>query len=171
MPSFRRGVALDGLVPYVILREPTLLVALVAAPVLSLLLVALTRAKRRWSWWAAGTSLGWVLAVTLYPTGTGLAHPALGVCVRSLARPELTGQGFEVYANVGLFILFAGCWAWATRRPLVALLMSVVLSAAIELVQSTGIGHTCSGQDWAANSLGALVGALALAGVFTVSRS
>lgn len=161
------AVTLAGHVIHVILREPVLLAGLLVSPVLALFLVwPVRRGTSRTTWWGAWTSLGWVFTLTLYPTGVGLAQPATRECFSSLAEPRILGAGLEVYANIGLFVVLTTCWSLATRRPSVALAAGVALSAAIELTQSTGIGHSCSGQDWAANSLGALLGSAVVASVF-----
>ena len=67
----------------------------------------------------------------------------------------------EVVANVVLFVapvLLAGV---ALRRPLLALVAGSALSASIEVIQAlaTGLGRSCSANDWLANTIGALIGA------------
>jgi glycopeptide antibiotics resistance protein len=69
--------------------------------------------------------------------------------------------------NVLAFMPFAFFAVLATRRPLVVLAVSVVMSAVIELVQTlTGQG-ACETQDFFNNSLGAVV-ATALAAAVNV---
>ena len=78
----------------------------------------------------------------------------------------------EVMANVVLFIpavLLAGV---LTRRPWLIFLMASGVSALIEGIQAlvTALGRSCSTNDWLANSLGAVLGALLAAVALRLAR-
>lgn len=96
-----------------------------------------------------------VAALTLVPTGRELA---VG-CAVEWSVPTL--GAVELIANVVLFVpvtLLAGV---LTRRPLVVLLAASGASVLVEVLQAfaTGLGRSCSTNDWLANTLGALLGA------------
>ncbi|MDT0165477.1 VanZ family protein [Actinotalea sp. AC32] len=100
-----------------------------------------------------------VLAVgflTLVPTSRELPTG----CAVEWAVPRL--GAVELMANVIMFappVLLAGV---LTRRPLVSLLAASGASALIEAFQALvpALGRSCSTNDWLANTLGALLGAL-----------
>ncbi|NPD04380.1 VanZ family protein [Nocardioides sp. zg-1308] len=104
---------------------------------------------------AALLSLVPVAALTLVPTSRDLA---VG-CAVEWATPSL--GAVEPMANLVLFVppaLFLGV---ALRRPIAVLVGASAVSALIELAQAflTGLGRSCSTNDWLSNTLGAALGA------------
>lgn len=96
-----------------------------------------------------------VVALTLVPT----SREVDGRCELAWMLP--TPGRVELAANVVLFVapvLLAGV---LLRRPLLALVAGTGLSAAIEVIQAlaTGLGRSCSTNDWLSNTIGALIGA------------
>jgi hypothetical protein len=132
------------------------------------------RAASRFGWRKvpavlAGLGAALLLAVTLSRSRPNLADMP-GVFYYE--EPFCLMNGFSVnggfeFLNVLAFMPFAFFAVLATRRPLVVLAVSVVMSAVIELVQTlTGQG-ACETQDFFNNSLGAVV-ATALAAAVNV---
>jgi len=68
----------------------------------------------------------------------------------------------ELMANVVLFVPVVLVAGVLTRRPLLVLGLAVAASAVIEVIQAfvTGLGRSCSTNDWLSNSLGGLLGAV-----------
>jgi hypothetical protein len=102
-----------------------------------------------------GLSVVGVLGLTLYPDGD--ARSAVGC---SLELPYLSPTAAESIANILLFVpvaLFAGL---LTRRPVMATLGVILMSAMIEVAQAVvlGIGRACDTSDLITNSVGAIVG-------------
>lgn len=108
------------------------------------------------AWWLLGASLVPVAITTLVPVERRLEQ----FCVVQWALP--TPSRVELMANVVLFVAPALLLAVAARRPVLALLAGVGVSAAIELVQALvpAIGRSCDTTDWTSNTLGAAIGAL-----------
>lgn len=149
-----------------LLNQPILIAVAIAAPVLALLAPLLMRSRSDvWSrrrWWLAITVLMWVLGFTLYPSSqpVGETSGALRACIEWLASPSIQGGlNLEVLLNILMFFALAAAWTIATRRFAAVVIGGVLLSLTIELLQPF-LGHTCSGQDWTANSLGAIAGSL-----------
>jgi hypothetical protein len=108
-----------------------------------------------------GLSAVGVLGLTLYPDGD--PRSAIGC---SLALPYLSPTAVESIANILLFIPVAFFAGLLTRRPVMATLGAILVSAAIEATQALVlvIGRACDTSDWITNSIGAIVGgALVLA--------
>jgi glycopeptide antibiotics resistance protein len=113
----------------------------------------------------AAVSLVAVLALTLVPTGRTSSRG----CTVQFAWPAL--GSVELLANVALFLPLALFAALATRRPAAVAVGGSALSVAIEVVQSqvTAIGRACDTNDWAMNSLGVLIGALAAGALLAIT--
>lgn len=115
-----------------------------------------------------GLSIMTVALLTLVPTGRELT---VG-CAIEWALPRL--GAVELVANVILFVpgvLLAGV---LTRRPLVVLVVAGGASVLIETVQALvpALGRSCSTNDWLANTLGAVAGALlAVAALYLARRA
>ncbi|WP_199424752.1 VanZ family protein [Actinotalea solisilvae] len=107
-----------------------------------------------------------VAALTLVPTGRELA---VG-CAVEWAVPTL--GAVEVMANVVLFVPVALLAGVLTRRPLVVLLAASGASLLLEVLQAfaTGLGRSCSTNDWLANTLGALLGTVLAAVALRLAR-
>ncbi|WP_322920573.1 VanZ family protein [Nocardioides renjunii] len=104
---------------------------------------------------AALLSLVPVAALTLMPTSRDLA---VG-CAVEWAMPSL--GAVEPMANLVLFVPPALLLGVALRRPIAVLVGASAVSALIELAQAflTGLGRSCSTNDWLSNTLGAALGA------------
>ncbi|MGW7532433.1 VanZ family protein [Amycolatopsis sp. NPDC054798] len=146
-----------ALVPVVLL-----LIAVVCVGVGYLILrIPKMRYRHRILWVLVLLSVLPVVALTLVPASSRVDYV---VCVIQFSVPTLTSV--ELLANVALFfppVFFA---VLATRRPLLMLAAGAGLSAAIEAVQALvpAIGRACDTNDWAMNTLGAVLAVL-LAGV------
>lgn len=97
-----------------------------------------------------------VLVLTLLPDG---ARPGGVTCTVQFSVPF---QGIDTLANVAMLlplVLFLGT---ATNRPLTILTGAVALSAVIEVVQALApvLGRRCDTDDWAMNTVGAVLGAV-----------
>ncbi|MBK1783683.1 VanZ family protein [Prauserella sp. ASG 168] len=114
---------------------------------------------RRWRtlWLLAALALVPVAALTLVPATSQLDTVR---CTVQFAVP--TPGRVELVANVALFVPPVYFAALALRRPLPALATGAVLSAGIEALQALvpAIGRACDTNDWAMNTLGALVAAV-----------
>lgn len=140
-------------------------VAIVAAVVFGWVLVRL--GARRTLAVLSGLSLVGIVGLTLSPDGAPLNEA--GFCAVGFSLPF---QGLETFANTALFVpiaLFAGL---LTRRPLPVLAAASGLSAAIELVQAlaASLGRACDTNDWAMNTIGAVIGALGALVVLAIDR-
>ncbi|OLF16206.1 VanZ family protein [Actinophytocola xanthii] len=158
--------------------ESVLRVPLVAAGVLLgsvSLAVAGLAAARRWGWRPvpaalAGVGLGVVLGVTLSRRRSYFASP------EGFDEPVCLLTGFSVAGgsevlNVLLFVPPVFFAVLATRRPAPVLGAAVVLSALIELAQTVTGRGVCETQDVLNNAVGALVAAVAGAGIVALGPS
>jgi hypothetical protein len=135
-------------------------------------------AARRWRWRPvpavlAGASLGVVLGVTLSRRRSDF-DPTSGIT--GLDEPVCLLNGFSVdggneLLNVLLFVPLVFFAAFATRRPVSVLGAGVGLSALIELVQTMTARGVCETQDLLNNAVGALVAAVAAAGLLALGNS
>ncbi|WP_440312618.1 VanZ family protein [Leucobacter chromiireducens] len=106
------------------------------------------------------------LALVFTPTGRTLA---VGCLVEwSVPVP----RAVEPFANVVLFVPIAFLGALFIRRPLTVALLGSLASALIETAQAIlpALGRSCSTNDWLANSIGALIGALLAWGALALRR-
>lgn len=142
-----------------ILSQPGVVATLILAPLLAALVVMAQIQQRRLRWWLAISSLFLVLGLTLYPLGlrVGAISGAMRECVQWLLSPGIMGMNAEVLLNVAMFVFLAAAWTIASGRIWVTLISALALSAMVELAQPL-VGHTCSGQDWTANAIGAALG-------------
>lgn len=115
-------------------------------------------------WLLRRPPLAWgALAASSVPLGlatlTPVSRDLYARCAVEWAVP--TPGRVELAANVVLFVLPVLLAGVALRRPLVALLAGSAASAAIEVVQAaaTGLGRSCSTNDWLSNTVGAAIGA------------
>ncbi|MDY0893237.1 VanZ family protein [Frigoribacterium sp. CFBP9030] len=107
-----------------------------------------------------------VLVLTLLPDG---ARPGGVTCTVQFSVPF---QGIETLANVAMLlplVLFLGT---ATNRPLTILAGAVALSAVIEVVQALTpvLGRRCDTNDWAMNTVGAVLGAVIALVICAIDR-
>ncbi|MDY0947198.1 VanZ family protein [Frigoribacterium sp. CFBP9039] len=107
-----------------------------------------------------------VLVLTLLPDG---ARPGGVTCTVQFSVPF---QGIETLANVAMLlplVLFLGA---ATNRPLTILTGAVALSAVIEVVQALTpvLGRRCDTNDWAMNTVGAVLGAVIALVICAIDR-
>ena len=107
-----------------------------------------------------------VLILTLLPDG---ARPGGVTCTVQFSVPF---QGIETLANVAMLlplVLFLGT---ATNRPLTILTGAVALSAVIEVVQALTpvLGRRCDTNDWAMNTVGAVLGAVIALVICAIDR-
>jgi VanZ like family len=154
---------------------PTLLVEHAALVPAALLLVVLgcagvglaTRARPRALRWLTGLALVPVLGLTLAPDDRGRVH---GRCEVGFALPS-PGSA-ELLANVALFVPVAVFAVLLLRRPWRVALGGSLLSAGIEGVQAVvvGLGRSCTTNDWAANTAGAVLGVVVGVAVGRVGR-
>lgn len=117
--------------------------------------VLLRTGRTGWLWAAVVVTAVPVLVLTLAPGGPG----AFQRCAVQFALPRL--GSVELLANVALLLPVTLFAALATRRPWLMFAAGTALSAAIEALQAliTAIGRACDTNDWAMNTLGALVAA------------
>ena len=123
--------------------------------------------SRRARWLLVLLSALPALALTVVP----IPNPAARVgCVVQFFVPTL--RSIELLANVALFFPPVYFAALATRRPLLTLAVATGASAAIEAFQALApvIGRACDTNDWAMNTVGAVVAVL-LASVLRRSPS
>lgn len=107
-----------------------------------------------------------VLVLTLLPDG---ARPGGVTCTVQFSVPF---QGIDTLANVAMLlplVLFLGT---ATNRPLTILTGAVALSAVIEVVQALApvLGRRCDTDDWAMNTVGAVLGAVIALVICAIDR-
>lgn len=107
-----------------------------------------------------------VLVLTLLPDG---ARPGGVTCTVQFSVPF---QGIDTLANVAMLlplVLFLGT---ATNRPLTVLTGAVALSAVIEVVQALApvLGRRCDTDDWAMNTVGAVLGAVIALVICAIDR-
>lgn len=111
--------------------------------------------RTRVAWWLFAISLLPVALTTLIPTSrvTG------AFCTVQWSLP--TPGRVELMANVVLFVAPALFLTVATRRPWLALLGGIALSASVELTQALvpAIGRSCDTTDGLSNTIGAAIGA------------
>jgi VanZ family protein len=138
---------------------PVALLLIVAACVgVGYLALRASRYGNRILWVLAGLSSLLVIALTLVPAGRRMDEV---MCTLQFAAPTL-GR-VELLANVALLFPLVFFAALATRRPLLTLAAGALLSAAIEAAQAVvpAIGRACDTNDWAMNTIGAVVAVLA----------
>jgi len=107
-----------------------------------------------------------VLVLNLLPDG---ARPGGVTCTVQFSVPF---QGIDTLANVAMLlplVLFLGT---ATNRPLTILTGAVALSAVIEVVQALApvLGRRCDTDDWAMNTVGAVLGAVIALVICAIDR-
>lgn len=156
-------------------RVPTLLVEHAGLVPAALLLVVLgcagagwvARARPRALRWLTGLALVPVLGLTLAPDDRGRVHAR---CEVAFALPS--PGSVELLANVALFVPVAVFALLLLRRPLPVVAAGSLLSAGIEGVQAlaTGLGRSCTTNDWAMNTLGAVLGVVVGVAVLRVGR-
>ncbi|PPF56425.1 VanZ family protein [Clavibacter michiganensis] len=107
------------------------------------------------------------LALTLYPEGDRSSSVACNV-----GLPYLSPTAVESTANILLFVPIAFLASLLWRRPLLAILGTVVLSALIDTVQAVAlsIGRACDTGDWITNTIGAILGGLLACGTLAWQR-
>ena len=115
-------------------------------------------------WLLSRHKLAWgAFAASLVPLGLFTLAPVsrelYARCTVEWAVP--TPGRVELVANVVLFVLPVLLAGVALRQPLVVLLAGSATSAMIEAVQAaaTGLGRSCSTNDWLSNTVGAAIGA------------
>lgn len=131
---------------------PTAMVLLVAlGPIGAARLVATPRL----AWTLFGAFLLPVAITTLIPVDRQID----AFCTVQWVVP--TPGRVELMANVVLFVAPVLLLAVATRRPVLALVAGVALSATIELTQALlpAIGRSCDTTDWSSNVIGSAIGA------------
>lgn len=137
---------------------------LVAAIVLSLLAAAGTfshnrsKGRRPWPYAAFSASITAALCLTLWPSGS--TAPSQCTVNRDLLEPFLTEQGL---LNAALFVPIGVFGVLATRHPLAVALGAPLLSATIEVVQTTSsfVARGCDSSDLEMNTFGAVTAVLA----------
>ncbi|MFJ7272713.1 VanZ family protein [Streptomyces sp. NPDC099050] len=147
-------------------NQGMLATALVSALILALLFFVIGRRRGNsgLAWGLTGAALAVEVTATLYPISLGAPASATCVIERDLITGTFTTQGLM---NVLLFLGLGAFATWATRRPVPVTLACIGLSAATEVTQALtpGIGRACDSIDLWANSLGAVLGAGALAAI------
>ncbi len=111
--------------------------------------------RSRVAWWLLSISLLPVALTTLIPTN----RVAGAFCTVQWSLP--TPGRVELMANVVLFVAPTLFLTVAIRRPWLALLGGLALSASIELAQALvpAIGRSCDTTDGLTNTIGAAIGA------------
>ena len=135
--------------------------------VVSPFIAAWLRGRPRVAAVLAAVLFGLVAVATLYPTRRIIAQ----ACEIAFDPSDLLR--IEPLANIVLFLLPVLALAAATGRPLLAFVVGVGGSAFIELLQGAipAIGRSCTVTDWAANVVGAALGAaLAALGLLLARR-
>ncbi len=125
---------------------------------------------RRWGWLALGTTAAAIFVITFWPTPVDAgAHDSLQAALAALHTagvPEAVDYNVVESASNSIMFLPLGAIAamlLPLRRWWIAVLAGVVTSALIELVQLLFLPHRfASLADVAANTAGALLGALAV---------
>ncbi|ASO22321.1 hypothetical protein FHR81_004326 [Actinoalloteichus hoggarensis] len=151
------------LVTYPWLTTTALMLLIVVGPLAGAWLADRPRATRV----LLGLSIAAVLVLTFAPASRELE---IG-CSVEWDLPRL--GAVELMANVILFVpvvLLAGV---LTRRPILMVAVASGASVLIELVQAfaTVFGRSCSTNDWLANTLGALLGAVLAVAALWLARS
>ena len=137
---------------------PVVLLLVAAACVgVGYLILRTRRCGRRALWALVLLSVLPVVALTLVPTSGRVDHVA---CVVQFRLPTLTTVG--LLANVAMFfppVFFA---TLATRQRLLMLAAGTSFSAMIEALQAMvpAIGRACDTNDWAMNTVGAILAVL-----------
>jgi hypothetical protein len=100
-----------------------------------------------------------IVVLTMWSNGGAADKPTECIINKDLWEPFRTVQG---RLNAGMFVPFGLLGVMATRRPMHVLTMGVLLSAAIETVQSLAavVSRTCDTSDFVANSSGVAAGVL-----------
>jgi hypothetical protein len=137
---------------------------LVATIVLSLLAAAgafahsRSKGRRPWPYAAFSASITAALCLTLWRSGS--TTPSQCTVNRDLLEPFLTEQGL---LNAALFVPIGVFGVLATRHPLAVALAAPLLSATIEVVQTTSsfVARGCDSSDLEMNTFGAVTGVLA----------
>ena len=120
-------------------------------------------------WWLvtlALLSVAAIVATTVVPQGGwgflwhGYSQP-LAECLGLDAWRDLASRPIEAdtLLNVVLYIPAGFLWVVLDRRPLRVVLVLALLSVAIESWQAISHGRSCTANDVAANTVGAVVGA------------
>jgi hypothetical protein len=123
--------------------------------------------RPRLAWTLATASLLPVAFLTVVPTG----RRTIGGCDVAWMLP--TPARVELAANEVLFVAPVLLVAVALGRPLLAVFLGSGLSVVIEVFQLlvSGLGRSCSTNDWLCNTIGALIGAtLAWASLLLAQR-
>lgn len=107
-----------------------------------------------------------VAVLTLWPTDRDLS---VG-CVTEWSVPAL-GQ-VELIANTVLFVAPVLLLSAAIRRPVLIVLIGSAASFGIEALQAvmTGLGRSCSTNDWMSNTIGAALGGVLAALAMSATR-
>jgi hypothetical protein len=110
-----------------------------------------------------------VLVLTLVPAANSRTDHV--ICTVQFFVPTLTSV--ELLANLALFFPPTFFGTLATRRPLLMLAAGAGLSGAIETLQALvpAIGRACDTNDWAMNSIGAVIGVLVASCTLALGRS
>ena len=113
----------------------------------------------------AAASLLPVALLTLVPTD----REVFTRCEVAWSMP--TPGRVELAANVVLLVVPVLLLGVALGRPLVALAAGSATSALIEVVQALviGLGRSCSTDDWASNTVGAVIGAVLAAAALALA--
>lgn len=157
----RAGPTLD--LTETILRQPGVLAAFVL--LCGLFCVGTWLVARALGWHRlfatlAAAGLALAIAVTLVRPGGHLPDPnadPIALCLHD----QFSLHGGLPVLNVLMLMPFAFFGTLATRRPIVLMVLSAVLSAGIELTQAwTGLG-VCQKQDFLNNTFGAIAAAAA----------
>ena len=106
----------------------------------------------------AAVGLALAVAVTLARPGGHLPQPGTDPITLCIRDPFSLHGGLQVL-NFLMLTPFAFFATFATRRPVTVMIVSALLSGAIELTQAwTGLG-VCQKQDFLNNTIGAVVAA------------
>ncbi|MFF4698985.1 VanZ family protein [Streptomyces chattanoogensis] len=138
---------------------------------LTLLLVAAAvvayRPAARRTGWSPRATLGVLLAVavclgiTLPDQLAGGAAGRIGACVAGESVRTLTGGFAHHVVNVVLWVPMGLLGTLASRRPVAVTLAGSGAWALVELLQTLDPVRSCQPVDWANNTLGVALGALA----------
>ena len=151
------------------LHEPDVIATFLVLVVASLVL-ALAIAPRfngpRWLVALAVLSVAAIVGATVVPQGgwgflgKGYSEP-LAECLGLDAWRSLVARPIEAdtLLNVVLYVPAGLLWVALVRRPVRVVLALALLSVVIESWQAISHGRSCTANDVAANTLGAIVGA------------
>lgn len=161
--AYRRRVISTFLVAHPWLTTVALVACLVGGPLVAVALLH----RRRAALLLGVAAVVPVVVLTLTPASAG---PTGIACAAEWSLPTL-GR-VELVANVVLFIPPTLLLAVAVRRPWLVVLIASAGSALVETAQAllTVLHRACSTNDWATNTLGALVGATIAAAVLYATR-